>query len=76
MEPSAATSEAAAAEAPEMRCSKAPGLLKIIAALETPVLHMTLSVQFGFIGTSAGTCGPVATFVALKDIPLSVRHHP
>ena len=44
METSAATSEAAAAEAPEMRCGKASGLLKIIATLETPVLQMILPV--------------------------------
>ena len=43
MEP-AATSKATAAEPAEMRCGKASGLLKVIAALETPVLLMILPV--------------------------------
>ena len=54
MEP-AATSKASAAEPAEMRCGKASGLLKVIPALEAPVLQTVLPVQLGFIGTSTGT---------------------
>jgi hypothetical protein len=56
MEPAATDAEATtAAETPEMRRGKAPGLLKVIGTLETPLPHLALPVQLGFIGTSAGT---------------------